>query len=50
MPVYGDRDIAPFLRTLSAVQPITRDVFDGATAERRLSGYFGVASTDAFGA
>src|SRR5439155_6402385 len=30
--------------------PLTRDVFDGATAERRLAGYFGLSSTDAFGA
>ena len=30
--------------------PLTRDVFDGATAERRLSDYFAVATTEAFGA
>ena len=30
--------------------PLTRDVFDGATAERRLSSYFAVATTEAFGA
>ena len=30
--------------------PLTRDVFDGATAERRISDYFAVATTDAFGA
>ena len=29
---------------------MTRDVFDGATAERRLRDYFAVATTDAFGA
>ena len=29
--------------------PLTRDVFDGATAERRLADYFAVATTDAFG-
>ena len=29
--------------------PLTRDVFDGATAERRLTDYFAVATTDAFG-
>jgi DNA mismatch repair protein MutS len=32
------------------VTPLPRDVFDGATAERRLAGYFAVATTDAFGA
>ena len=30
--------------------PLTRDVFDGATAERRLASYFAVATTEAFGA
>ena len=33
-----------------AVTPLTRDVFDGATAERRLAAYFAVATTEAFGA
>ncbi len=36
--------------TLPAVTPLTRDVFDGATAERRLADYFAVATTAAFGA
>ncbi len=48
--LYGDLDLAPYLRTLPAVTPLPRDVFDGATAERRLSDYFAVATTDAFGA
>src|SRR6185436_20006231 len=48
--LYGDPDIAPYLRTLPVVTPLTRDVFDGATAERRLSAYFAVATTEAFGA
>ena len=30
--------------------PLARDVFDGATAERRLAAYFGVATLDGFGA
>ena len=30
--------------------PVTRDVFDGATAERRLCDYFAVATSDGFGA
>ena len=33
-----------------AVTPLTRDVFDGATAERRLASFFAVATSDAFGA
>src|SRR5436853_3498065 len=47
--LYGDPDLAPYLRTLPAVTPVTRDVFDGATAERRLSDYFAVATSEAFG-
>src|SRR5882672_9286909 len=47
--LYGDADVAPLLRALPAVTPLPRDVFDGATAERRLAFYFAVATTDAFG-
>src|SRR4051794_26861334 len=47
--LYDDSELAPTWRALPAVMPLTRDVFDGATAERRLSSYFGVAGTDAFG-
>ena len=48
--LYGDTELSPYLRSLPAVTPLTRDVFDGATAERRLAGYFGVATTASFGA
>ncbi|MEX0752493.1 MAG: DNA mismatch repair protein MutS [Xanthobacteraceae bacterium] len=48
--LYSDPELAPYLRTLPAVTPLPRDVFDGATAERRLADYFAVATTDAFGA
>ncbi len=48
--LYADPELAPYLRTLPAVSPLTRDVFDGATAERRLTDYFAVATTEAFGA
>ena len=47
--LYSDPELAPYLRTLPAVTPVTRDVFDGATAERRLSDYFAVATSEAFG-
>src|SRR6266436_1805248 len=47
--LYDDKELTSYWRTLPAVQPLTRDVFDGATAERRLASYFGVLSTDAFG-
>ena len=43
-------ELAPYLRALPAVTPLTRDVFDGATAERRLASYFAVSTTQAFGA
>jgi len=48
--LYGDAELAPMLRALPAVTPLTRDVFDGATAERRLASYFGVSTSAAFGA
>jgi DNA mismatch repair protein MutS len=46
--LYGDPDVAGLLRELP-VAPLGRDVFDGATAERRLAAYFAVMTTDAFG-
>ncbi len=39
----------PYWRTLPAVTPLTRDVFDSATAERRLTSFFAVATSEAFG-
>jgi DNA mismatch repair protein MutS len=48
--LYADAELAPQLRALPAVAPLARDVFDGATAERRLAAFFGVATTAAFGA
>ena len=48
--LYADSELAPFLRGLPALTPLPRDVFDGATAERRLAAFFGVATADAFGA
>jgi DNA mismatch repair protein MutS len=47
--LYADADLAPTLRGLPALTPLTRDVFDGATTERRLAAFFGVATTAAFG-
>jgi DNA mismatch repair protein MutS len=47
--LYDDPELAPLLRALP-VTPLARDVFDGASAERRLAAYFAVATTDAFGA
>ncbi|WP_426437990.1 DNA mismatch repair protein MutS [Bradyrhizobium genosp. P] len=48
--LYGDTELAPVLRELPAVTPLTRDVFDGATAERRLCDYFAVATMDGLSA
>src|SRR5579862_5948223 len=48
--VFSDVELSPYLRTLPAVTPLTRDVFEGATAERRLAAFFGVATTASFGA
>jgi DNA mismatch repair protein MutS len=48
--LYSDAELAPFWRSLPAVTPLTRDVFDAATAERRLTTFFAVATSEAFGA
>jgi DNA mismatch repair protein MutS len=47
--LYRDTELTPTLRGFPALTPLTRDVFDGATAERRLAAFFGVATTAAFG-
>jgi DNA mismatch repair protein MutS len=48
--LYGDAELGPLLRELPAVTPLTRDVFDGLTAERRLCDYFAVATMDGLSA
>ena len=48
--LYGEPDLAAFWRSLPAVTPLARDVFDGATAERRLTSFFAVSTSEAFGA
>src|SRR5213595_2444649 len=48
--LYGDPDLGPLLRKLPAVTPLTRDLFDSATAERRLCDYFAVATMDGLSA
>jgi DNA mismatch repair protein MutS len=47
--LYSDAGLTPYWRTLPAVTPATRDVFDGASAERRLTDFFAVATSAAFG-
>ena len=44
--LLGDGELGPALRQLPAVTPLTRDVFDSATAEKRLCDYFAVATMD----
>ena len=48
--LYGDAELAPVLRDWPAVTPLTRDVFDSSTAERRLCDYFAVATMDGLSA
>ncbi len=48
--LFGDAELGPLLRDLPGVTPLTGDVFDSATAERRLCDYFAVATVDGFGA
>ena len=48
--MYGDSDLGPTLREWPAVTPLTRDVFDSSTAERRLCDYFAVATMDGLSA
>ena len=48
--LYNDSELGQTLRELPAVTPLTRDVFDGATAEKRLCDYFAVATMDGLGA
>ncbi|WBU30399.1 DNA mismatch repair protein MutS [Rhodopseudomonas palustris] len=48
--LYSDTELSPILRELAAVTPLTRDVFDSATAERRLCDYFAVATMDGLAA
>ena len=47
--LFADADLVPYWRTLPTVTPLTRDVFDSASAERRLTSFFAVATSEAFG-
>lgn len=47
--LFSDPDLGAFWRGYGAVTPTPRDVFDGASAARRLTGYFRIATLDAFG-
>lgn len=45
----ADAELAAVLQGMPALTKLPREMFDGATAERRLAAFFGVASTAAFG-
>jgi DNA mismatch repair protein MutS len=47
--LYADAELAAYWHSLPTLTPIARDVFDGATAERRLAAFFGVATSESFG-
>jgi DNA mismatch repair protein MutS len=48
--LYGDSEFSDVFNELPAVTPLTRDVFDSSTAERRLCDYFAVATMDGLAA
>jgi DNA mismatch repair protein MutS len=48
--LYADAELVAYWSSLPALTPLARDVFDGATAERRLAAFFGVATSESFGA
>jgi DNA mismatch repair protein MutS len=48
--LYSDSELGSILNEMPAVTPLTRDVFDSATAERRLCDYFAVATMDGLAA
>jgi DNA mismatch repair protein MutS len=48
--LYGDNELSALFNELPAVTPLTRDVFDSSTAERRLCDYFAVATMDGLAA
>src|SRR5579863_9321701 len=48
--LYGDAELGAILREWPAVTPLTRDIFDSSTAERRLCDYFAVATMDGLAA
>src|SRR5690606_7665963 len=47
--LHDDPEWRAFWRAQAAVTPASKDLFDGASAERRLSDFFGVATSEAFG-
>ncbi|MCJ8143472.1 DNA mismatch repair protein MutS [Ancylobacter sp. A5.8] len=48
--VFGEPAFRELWRSLPAVTPLPKESFDGTVAERRIAGFFQVATLDAFGA
>jgi DNA mismatch repair protein MutS len=48
--LYDDPELRSYWRSLSNVTPMPKELFESATAERRLAAFFKVATSDSFGA
>ena len=46
---YDDAEFKSYWRSLSNVTPLPKEIFESATAERRLAAFFKVATSDSFG-
>jgi len=47
--LYEDAELKSYWRSLSNVTPMPNELFESATAERRLAAFFNVATSDSFG-
>jgi DNA mismatch repair protein MutS len=48
--LYDDAELKSYWRSLPNVTPMPKELFESATAERRLANFFNVATSDSFGA
>ncbi len=48
--LYDDPELKAYWRSLANVTPMPKELFESATAERRLAAFFNVATSDSFGA
>jgi DNA mismatch repair protein MutS len=48
--LYEDAELKSYWRSLAAVTPMPKELFESATAGRRLAAFFNVATADSFGA
>ncbi len=47
--LYDDAELKSYWRSLSNVTPMPKELFENATAERRLAAFFNVTTSDSFG-